>query len=354
MLRIFCLLLFGVTGLSGAAQTSGGDSSSDPKDALGWFERASDQMNLRTLGSAPFHMKVKFHAFPGLELLPPEKSEIVTGDGVYEETWLSPEQWRREVTLGSYRAVETHTDKVRKMQASSDYEPSRVVMLMEALLNPIARYALFPDLQAHPFHWKVDRFSVNSHAFVRISASTDVSSHITRGTAYVFLPGGLLMQSNENDIVTTLQDDVVFAGKVVPRHISIQAGGQRELLTGEVEVGQPGKLDSTAFDLPEGPADPGITLRPLTWYADRFPEVIKASGFVSQQETYPDMIMHGIVDRHGALREVEVIYMQGNGGTTALDNPGRLTEAARGYKFRPAEIDGSPCESTYGVFQTRH
>jgi hypothetical protein len=354
MLRTFWLLLFCLTALTGTAQTSGGDPKSDLKDALGWFERASDQMNLRTPGSAPFHMKVKFHAFPGVELLPPGKSEIVAGDGLYEETWISPQQWRREVTLGSYHAVETHNDRVRKIQVSSDYEPSRVVMLMEALLSPIARYALSPDLQTHPFHWKTDRFSISGHTFVRIAASADVSSHITRGTAYVFLPSGILLQSNVNDLVTTWQDDVVFAGKVVPRHISIQAGAVRDLLTAELMVENPGTLDPAAFDFPGEPADPGMTLRPLTGYADRPPEAIKTSGFVSEQETYPDMIMHGIVDRRGSLREVEVIYMQAIGGTAATDSPQRLTDAARHYKFRPAEIDGSPCESTYGIFQTRH
>jgi hypothetical protein len=355
MLRVICLSLSWLIALSAIAQPNPANQKHDPKDALGWFERASEQLNLRALGSAPFHMKVSFHAFPGVELLPAkEKSEFAIGDGIYEETWLSPQQWRREVTLGSYHAVETHSDRVRKMQASSEYEPSRVIMLIEALLNPIAHYVLSPDLRVRHFNWKMDRSTVGDHTLMRISASKGISSHINEGSAYVFLSGGLLVQSNENDIVTTFQDDVVFAGRVVPRHISIQAGAVRDLLTADVVVERAGDVDPSVFELPGEPAEAGMTLRPLTWYADKFPEIIKASGIISQQETYPDMIMHGIVDRHGAMREFEVIYMQGIVGATAMDTPGRLVEAARQYKFHPAEIDGSPCESTYGVFQTRH
>src|ERR1700733_7480091 len=73
------------------AQTADSNPPAEPKDATGWFQRASDQMNLRLPGSAQFHMKVAFTALPGLELLDKKKSlQIIAGDGVYEETWLAP------------------------------------------------------------------------------------------------------------------------------------------------------------------------------------------------------------------------------------------------------------------------
>jgi hypothetical protein len=349
VLRIL-LLLSWLTVLPATAQTSASDPKSDPKGALGWFERASGQMDIRALGSAPFHMKVKFHAFPGMELLPKEKSEIVSGDGVYKETWISPNQWRRAVTLDNYHAIETHSDRARKMQASSDYEPSRVLMLMEALLNPIRRYLLSSELLEHRIHWKIDRSSVQCHPFVRISNSADVSSHITGGTAYVFLPEGLLLQSNESDSVTTWQGDALFEGNVVPKHISIQAGAVRDQLTAEVEVEEPAKLDSAAFDLPGGAADPGMTLRPLHGNGIRPPELI--GGNVSGA-AYPDMITRYIIERRGVIREFEIIYAidpPGNAGSDPKDVARHLADAIRQTKFRPAEIDGSPSEITVGQY----
>jgi len=75
--------------------------TSEPKNSIEWFQLAKEQMDLRMPGSASFRMKVTFHAFPGVEFLNlKEKPQIVNGDGLYEETWLSPHEWRREVTLG--------------------------------------------------------------------------------------------------------------------------------------------------------------------------------------------------------------------------------------------------------------
>jgi hypothetical protein len=241
------------------------------------------------------------------------------------------------------------------MQASSDYEPSRVLMLMEALLNPISRLSLSPELQEHRLHWKMDRSSVQGHSFVRISASADVSSHMTRGTAYVFLADGPLLQSNEDDIVTEWEDDALFAGKLVPRHISIRAGAVRDLLAAEVEVGKPGKLDSAIFDLPGGVADPGMTLRPLHLYEVRKPEMTTGpASSTGQLESIPDMITRFVIDRRGVARELEMIYAQRRDGPGLPDGSPRLIEETRQVKYRPAEIDGSPCETASGIYWIHH
>lgn len=306
-------------------------------------------MNLRALGSAPFHMKVKFHAFPGMDLLHGKEPGIVSGDGVYEETWITPYKWRREVTLGNYHAVETHNDRTRKMQASSDYEPSRVLMLLDALLNPISRDALSPELQQPRIHWKMDRPSVQGHPLVRVSNSYNVSNHISGGTTYLFLPKGLLIQSNESNIVTTWEDDAVFGGRVVPGHISIQVGAARDLLTAEVEVGEPGEPDAEAFDLPGDPADPGMTLRPLHWYEVRVRGSERAS---SSGSNGPEMVARTIMDRHGAMREFEILYAALGPGKPGSDSSearhwvGGIIEGTQ----RPAEIDGSPCEIAFQVY----
>lgn len=76
--------------LSAATQSVG----KQPKDATEWFQRADDQMNLRTAGSTPLHMKVVFHALPGLVLDKQESSQIISGDGTYEETWVESKKWR--------------------------------------------------------------------------------------------------------------------------------------------------------------------------------------------------------------------------------------------------------------------
>ena len=56
----------------------------DQKNATERFQRASDQMDLRASGSTPFHLKLTFHALPGIVLDKQEASqnspcEIVIG-----------------------------------------------------------------------------------------------------------------------------------------------------------------------------------------------------------------------------------------------------------------------------------
>jgi hypothetical protein len=338
MLRCFrCFAGLTLAGalLPAAAQTV------EPKDATGWFQRASDQMNLRMPGSAPFHMKVAFHAFPGVELI--KKPQILTGDGVYEETWLSPRQWRREVTLGSYHAIEVQSDRVRKMQASSDYEPSRVLMLLEGLLNPIPRNYVSPDLIDIHRGWNLKRGTAGNLEYMRIS-STFVSGE--RGhtfiTAYLFLANGLLVQSNESGLMTGWQDDIVFAGKVVPKHFAVQGAGQN-LLTAEVKVEAAGTADPAVFELPGEQAEPGMTLRPLHFFeAKRIADL--GSGFTYLGYAPSANSFRGVLDRHGVLREVEVTTAQD------LEELRKVLDGFRHEPYHPAEIDGSPCEFAMKFF----
>ena len=77
-----------------------------------------------------------------------------------------------------------------------------------------------------------------------------------------FLTNGILVRSDNWNIVTTWQSDVLFDGRVVPQRIAIQAMGH-DLLTADVIVEPYRQLESTLFDLPGEPAELGATLRPL-------------------------------------------------------------------------------------------
>ena len=71
-------------------------------------------------------------------------------------------RWRREVTFGAYHAVETDSGQARKMQASSDYEPVRVLMLMESLLFPVSKDAVWQFRKGPRLSWKMNKSSVPS------------------------------------------------------------------------------------------------------------------------------------------------------------------------------------------------
>lgn len=238
----------------------------DPKDATGWFIRARDLFNLRAPDAAPFHMRVQFHAYPGIEVQ--KKTEIVAGDGTYDEVWMSPRQWRREVTLNGYHAVEVQSERQRRMQATSDYEPSRVLMLMEALLDPVPRNLIEPDLNDIPLGWKLEHRTAGTLAFVSISRHWTIPSN-TFGFGYLMLPGGMLVQSDQAGLATGWQDEVNFAGKAAPRRITVRAG-DRVLLSADVTVQASGAVAPATFEL-DGSCRAGHDTAPTAHLRDAWP-----------------------------------------------------------------------------------
>ncbi len=328
-----CVLLCCWLILPAVAQTSG----PEPTNATEWFARAEEQMNLRLPGSSPFHMKVVFHAFPGIELV--KNPKIVTGDGVYEETWISPQQWRQEVTLGSYHAVEVQSGRVRKMQATSDYEPSRVLMLLQALLAPVPQNLVTPEFNRVPLGWRIEPQSVGSLQFVRISR-TWVARH-TFTFAYVFLRSGLLVQDNEAGLITSWQKHVVFAGKVVPMHFAVQAMG-RDLLTADVTIDAALSSDAARFDLPGAQAKPGESLRPFQRFEVRELEDLDPTFSFASNGNWPSPnVLRQVVDRHGAVQEVEVIAAQN------VEVLVPLMDGFRHDRWHPGTVDESPCEGVW-------
>jgi hypothetical protein len=164
---------------------------------------------------------------------------------------------------------------------------------------------------------------------------------LTAESASYFLPGGLLVLRNIKGLVTSWENDVLFAGKVVPRHITVKAV-DRNLLTAEVTVEAAGPVDPEAIGLPGGPAEAGMTLRPIQRLS-KPPEVVSAD-FAWPDNDSAAVSLFGVLDRTGRFRELEVIL-----GLKA-HNIGKVMESFRKERSRPAEIDGSPCEMpVYGL-----
>lgn len=317
--------------------TAAGSAKIRSLEAFNWFQRACDRMNLRLPGNAPFHLKVRFHAYPGIELLPPGRAQILNGDGDYEETWISPHLWRREVKLGEYHAIEVDSGRARKMMATSDYVPSRVVMLMAALYFPILE-----ELQnREPVlrrTWKMQKFSDGVTERVRIFTPEAHTNQMEFQDSYTFLPSGVLVRSNEWDVTTTFEDETPFGDRFVPRQIRIQADAERDLLTAEIAIDPPTRTNADFFDLPASPAEPGMSLRPRTGWGiqnARSKHLVQDPGTVG----LPELLLRINITRQGMTRDVEIIRIKG-----AWFGADQILAAARNREFEPARVDGSPCQ----------
>lgn len=324
-----------------------------PKTAEDWFYLADSLSNLRQPGAPPFHLKVPFQSQPGPVSIAIGRPSTVKDSGVYEETWISPQRWHREVTFGSYHAVEVFADGVRKWQASSDYEPDRVLMLMDALLNPLPDLHWLP--QKHKSRWKVKRMNQDGSPHVRVSINGSPDHSIYGEFSYSFLPTGLLAESNDHGLVTRWDNPVSFGRSMAPTHIIIEAMGDN-FLTAELTVRSPSAQEETISQLPGAPADLSSGFSP---FDPDPPNIVIPYSPAPPDQSFErqlglgDFVVRIVIDRTGNPSEVDVVAAVDAYNRPDLGAGLALAKRVAGYKFRPASVDGTPREAFVNLEVTR-
>lgn len=76
--------------------------------------------NLRSKDSRPFHLRIEIHV-----------SHISSKplDGTYEETWQSPEAWRRQIAFPGFTQQEVGDGEGRWLARTLDFRPHSVYLL---------------------------------------------------------------------------------------------------------------------------------------------------------------------------------------------------------------------------------
>lgn len=313
---------------------------SQPKSAREWFALANERVNIRMPGAPAFQMKIRFTALPGEEFLPPEQSEILTGEGVYEETWVAPHQWRREVSLGSYHAVEVESEEGRKLQTSSAHEPSRVLMLLDAVLTPVPRNLVSREFrEGGASGWLVAKLSDQTPPLIRLNTNQQFGG-ATAADSYYLLRTGAPVLRQVRSVATSWEELAAFGDKVVPRRIVIRTE-TRILLTAAVETSRLQQQPEPArFHLGGRLATPGETLRRLQLFEiGKFPEMTTPLPTWSGDDR-AIAEMTGVLDPDGRYREVELL----TGRNAPKKEYKNLLADLREARWKPARIDESPCE----------
>jgi hypothetical protein len=269
----------------------------------------------------------------------------MTGDGVYDEIWMEPHRWRREVTFGSYHAVEVFGNGVRKFQATDDYEPSRVHTLLKELLDPLGRRLFSKEYLPKHDDRILSKVSIGGVDLIRISnLNTNVGGSAFSGSSYYFQPSGVYFMGGGAGLNLEMTKYAVFQGKLVPGSLELDAG-TRKLLTANVLVEKPPAVSDADFDLPVEKVDAGMAFNPQCDTAAQ--GELPGYSWTTQGGGPPanGLFFHWMIDRRGYVREPELI------AGAFLDNAGEVIGAFRKAKFKkPAEIDGSPCEMSSGSF----
>jgi hypothetical protein len=105
-----------------------------------------------------------------------------------------------------------------------------------------------------------------------------------------------------------------------------------------VTIEAAGAIDGAALELSGPLAEPGMTLRPLHKYEVHGWDYSDSFSYIAGPEGAPHGVYRKILDRHGAIREVELIYSPDPGGwAPSISHDRKVT-------IRPPTIDKSPCE----------
>ena len=144
----------------------------------------------------------------------------------------------------------------------------------------------------------------------------------------------------------------MFAGKLVPGHLSVQGAGlDGQMLTADIEIGPLIPSRDSISQVSDAVAAPGMTLRPV-----ENPRVKNLSLRTPDAGpgAYPQQVrtsVIAVIDRHGILREVEVSSVRNYGQPLSVQQQGeigsmaeRMVIAVRRSRSDPPEIDGSPCQ----------
>jgi len=119
------------------------------------FDRMRTTGDLRLDGAPAFHMKASFH------------SEDGSAKGTYEETWISPKKWRREVTMNDTTVVEVRTETAFYRTFPGKYAPRVADDVMDAI-----SFSLPGDdgSDLHDADWSVTDTKLANLPVLRLSA----------------------------------------------------------------------------------------------------------------------------------------------------------------------------------------
>ena len=308
------------------------------------IRRADTLTDLREPGSAPFHLHGTFEASGPVEL---------TGSGTYDETWLSPELWRVEVSLAGYHATWGSNAHGLYKDESDPYRPSRVELLIDVLHR--SRQAE----EIKDKDWAVSQEGDGSTMLTRRPRGEDKFYK----TALSLNGSGVPVVKVNNGSMVRSGAYVTFHGKYVPHLITLQVGENSALSFRMTTL--EAAPEGAANDLSEAKGTAATPcesvpllgenqkvstgkMRPpkLTFEEEmRFPAEDRAAvraGLSSMQL---------FVDQEGRPRDVETK------SATRPEFAKNALEAIRRYRFRPSTLDGRACQMMIYVeanFRTDH
>jgi hypothetical protein len=284
------------------------------------FDRMRAVGSLRVDGFPAFHMKASF------------RSEDGATKGIYEETWVSPKKWRRELKLNDTSLVEVRTEDAFYRIFPGKFAPRLSDDVIEVLSFGL------PGDNGNDFHdpdWSTVNTKLGNVPVLRLSNGyINPQGKPDAVTVLYFFDEstGFLRGRYHYSILTIFNDLQLFGRKSVARKLTV--------LGGDVN-----KIEIT-LDLLETAASVSESIFSISGVKPVFTSEEEDQRFTQPRSIYtvnPSIPgWHGkatcgvTIDEHGHVRDVDVE------GTTDESVIGPIRAALMKWEYEPATINGHP------------
>lgn len=284
------------------------------------FDRMRKTSDLRLDGAPTFHLKASFY------------SEDGSAKGTYEESWISPKKWRREVHLNDTTVVEVRTDAAFYRTYPGKYAPR----LADDVIDTIS-FALPGDngSDLHDADWSVTDTKLSNVPVLRLSSGYISQQGRPDPLAILYFVDektALLRAHYHYSAITIFNDLQPYGDKTVARKLTIIGSS-----AGKVEI---------AIDTLEPAKNASDELFALPGVKPVYTSDVEDQRFTQPVAvfTIPPSIpgWHGQVtcavkiDEHGHVRDVDVKGI----ADEAVIRP--IRAALMSWEYQPATINGHP------------
>jgi hypothetical protein len=204
--------------------------------ARNYFERGR-KLGFPPAGAgSPYVLKAEFQARS-------TSGSVVTGH--YEDTWMAANQWRREVTFESSRAVRARNgDKLYQLQEGPD---AKLLLLVFQLLEPIPAIDTFVESD-----WRINSEAYGGAKVVRVLAgyeSPEGKLDPQHARGYWFDANGNLVKTFFDDLETRRSEFEDFGMVHVARRMDVYHENAPAIRIHVTEIAPAGTAPKGAFEL---------------------------------------------------------------------------------------------------------
>jgi len=293
----------------------------------------------RADGTPAFHLKADFQANGNVEF---------KGAGTYEEWWLDPSRWRKEVTLGKYHLVLLSVDGNIYRDSTEDYIPMRVYELLTFVLPALPT----PGELVADGPWSVGPVTLQNTPLVRLAMRGDPPKDgklVPPECAFYINPADNVVQLEEDGFDLYLYNHPAkFADRTLMLEGKLRRNGQIALEFHITSLTQDPTPDASQFQVP-------TTAKTGFEFGIPSDEFWKPPVLVQGQLDRSKMQLRGApteviavmeLDPAGAVREIDIMY------STDSIVADYVTYDLHHFKYAPTVVDGIPV-TAYQTFTNR-